>query len=150
MPEAADELELLSHALSVVGDRWTLVVIGGLLDGPQRYGDLQARVPGIAPNILAARLKRLAAEGVVSARAYQERPPRYLYELADGGRELAGAVRLLAEWGARPGRGGPPPPPPPPPPGGSLLEPRGSARGCRRPTDTAGLEPPPDDGVFFA
>src|SRR3954447_17871814 len=107
---APDELELLSRALAVVGDRWTLVVIGGLLDGPQRYGDLQARVPGIAPNILAARLKRLEAEGVVSARAYQDRPPRYLYELADGGRELAGAVRRLAEWGARRGAGDADPP----------------------------------------
>src|SRR3954470_24413605 len=105
MPEAADELELLSHALTVLGDRWTLVVIGGLLDGPQRYGDLQARVPGIAPNILSQRLKRLEDAGVITARAYQERPPRYLYELADGGRELAGAVRLLAEWGARHGAG---------------------------------------------
>src|SRR6476661_6681878 len=53
-PEMAadDELDLLAHALAVVGDRWTLVVIGGLLAGPQRYGDLQARVPAIAPNIL--------------------------------------------------------------------------------------------------
>jgi DNA-binding HxlR family transcriptional regulator len=148
MSEAADELELLSHALAVLGDRWTLVVIGGLLDGPQRYGDLQARVPGIAPNILSQRLKRLEEAGVITARAYQQRPPRYLYELADGGRELAGAVRLLAEWGARHGAGEPDPPRHAA--CGTPLETRWYCPACREAIDTPGLQPPPDDGVFFA
>jgi DNA-binding HxlR family transcriptional regulator len=148
MSEAADELELLSHALAVLGDRWTLVVIGGLLDGPQRYGDLQARVPGIAPNILSQRLKRLEDAGVITARAYQDRPPRYLYELADGGRELAGAVRLLAEWGARHGAGEPDPPRHAA--CGTPLETRWYCPTCREAIDTPGSEPPPDDGVFFA
>ena len=145
---APDELELLSRALAVVGDRWTLVVIGGLLDGPQRYGDLQARVPAIAPNILAARLRRLEAAGVVTARAYQERPPRYLYELADGGRELAGAARLLAEWGAR--RGGAEPDPPRHGACGTPLETRWYCPTCREAIDDPGLAAPPEDGVFLA
>jgi DNA-binding HxlR family transcriptional regulator len=145
---ATDELDLLSHALAVVGDRWTLVVIGSLLGGPQRYGDLQARVPGIAPNILAQRLKRLEEAGVITARAYQERPPRYLYELADGGRELAGAVRLLAEWGAR--HGGGEPDPPRHAACGTPLETRWYCPACRETIDESGLAPPPDDGVFFA
>ena len=145
---ATDELDLLSHALAVVGDRWTLVVIGSLLGGPQRYGDLQARVPGIAPNILAQRLKRLEEAGVITARAYQERPPRYLYELADGGRELAGAVRLLAEWGAR--HGGGEPDPPRHAACGTPLETRWYCPACREAIDESGLAAPPDDGVFFA
>jgi DNA-binding HxlR family transcriptional regulator len=145
---ATDELDLLAHALAVVGDRWTLVVIGSLLDGPQRYGDLRARVPGIAPNILAQRLKRLEEAGVVTARAYQDRPPRYLYELADGGRELAGAVRLLAEWGARHGAGEPDPPRHAA--CGTPLETRWYCPACREAIDESGLAPPPDDGVFFA
>jgi DNA-binding HxlR family transcriptional regulator len=145
---ATDELDLLAHALAVVGDRWTLVVIGSLLDGPQRYGDLQERVPGIAPNILSQRLKRLEEAGVVSARAYQDRPPRYLYELADGGRELAGAMRLLAEWGARHGAGEPDPPrhaacstP---------LETRWYCPACNEAIAEPGLAAPPDDGVYLA
>jgi DNA-binding HxlR family transcriptional regulator len=143
-----DELELLTHALGVVGDRWTLVVIGSLLAGPQRYGDLQARVPGIAPNILAQRLKRLEAAGVITARTYQDRPARYLYELADGGRELAGAVRLLAEWGAR--HGGGEPDPPRHAACGTPLETRWYCPACREAIDEPGLAPPPDDGLFFA
>jgi DNA-binding HxlR family transcriptional regulator len=145
---ATDELDLLAHALAVLGDRWTLVVVGSLLDGPQRYGDLQARVPGIAPNILAARLKRLEQAGVITARTYQDRPPRYLYELADGGRELAGALRLLAEWGAR--HGGGEPDPPRHAACGTPLETRWYCPACHETIDEPGLAPPPDDGVFFA
>jgi DNA-binding HxlR family transcriptional regulator len=142
------ELDLLSAALGVVGDRWTLVVIGGLLDGPQRYGDLQARVPGIAPNILAARLKRLEEAGVITARAYQSRPPRYLYELADGGRELAGAVRLLTEWGARRGAGELDPPRHAA--CGTALETRWYCPTCREAISEPGLAAPPEDGLYFA
>jgi DNA-binding HxlR family transcriptional regulator len=145
---STSELDLLAHALAVLGDRWTLVVVGGLLDGPQRYGDLQERVPGIAPNILSARLKRLEQAGVISARAYQERPTRYLYELAEGGRELAGALRLLAEWGAR--HAGGQPDPPRHAACGTPLETRWYCPVCREAIDESGLTPPPDDGVFLA
>jgi len=91
----------LAAALDSVGDRWTLLVVEALLDGPARFGDLQAAVPGIAPNVLAGRLRRLEGEGLVLAQPYSERPQRFTYELAAAGRELAGALRLLADWGAR-------------------------------------------------
>jgi DNA-binding HxlR family transcriptional regulator len=91
----------LAHALARVGDRWTLLVVGALMDGPRRFGDLQSDVPGIAPNILIQRLRHLEREALVVARPYSERPPRMVYELSAPGRELAGALRLLADWGAR-------------------------------------------------
>ena len=91
----------LADALARVGDRWTLLVVEALLDGPRRFGDLQAALPGIAPNILTARLRGLEREGLVVAERYSERPPRFVYELTEAGRELAGALRLLADWGAR-------------------------------------------------
>jgi DNA-binding HxlR family transcriptional regulator len=94
-------LPALRHAVAAIGDRWTLQVVAALLDGPLRFGDLRAAVPGIAPNVLTDRLRRLERDRVVVAQAYSERPPRFVYELAAGGRELAGALRLLAEWGAR-------------------------------------------------
>ena len=71
------------------------------MDGPRRFGDLQEAVPGIAPNILSQRLRHLEREALVVARPYSERPPRMVYELSAAGRELAGALRLLADWGAR-------------------------------------------------
>jgi len=91
----------LADALARVGDRWTLLVVGALMDGPRRFGDLQSDVPGIAPNILIQRLRHLEREALVVARPYSERPPRMVYELSAPGRELAGALRLLADWGAR-------------------------------------------------
>ena len=91
----------LADALARVGDRWTLLVVGALIDGPRRFGDLQEAVPGIAPNILSQRLRHLEREALVVARPYSDRPPRMVYELSAAGRELAGALRLLADWGAR-------------------------------------------------
>ncbi len=91
----------LAAALATVGDRWSLLLVSALLEGPRRFGDLRDAVGGIAPNVLSARLRHLEAEALVLARPYSARPPRFVYELTDGGRELAGALRLLTEWGAR-------------------------------------------------
>ncbi len=91
----------LDAALERVGDRWSLLIVEALLDGPQRFADLLETVPSIAPNILSHRLKRLEGTQVLAARPYSQRPPRFAYELTSDGRELAGALRLLADWGAR-------------------------------------------------
>jgi DNA-binding HxlR family transcriptional regulator len=95
------DLSPLAEALASVGDRWTLLIVAALLDGPRRFGDLQKELPGIAPNILTQRLRSLEGQGLVTAERYSERPPRFVYELASAGRELAGALRLLSDWGAR-------------------------------------------------
>ena len=91
----------LADALAAVGDRWTLLLIAALLDGPRRFGELQEEVQGIAPNVLTQRLRQLERNRLVVAQLYSERPPRFVYELSAAGRELAGALRLLAGWGAR-------------------------------------------------
>jgi DNA-binding HxlR family transcriptional regulator len=91
----------LAAALDAVGDRWTLLVVEALLDGPRRFGDLQDALPGIAPNILTARLRQLSDQALIVATPYQDRPPRFVYELSAAARELAGPLRLLADWGAR-------------------------------------------------
>ncbi len=91
----------LADALATVGDRWTLLVIAALIDAPRRFGELQEEVDGISPNVLAQRLRALERNALVVARPYSERPPRFVYELSAAGRELAGALRLLAGWGAR-------------------------------------------------
>jgi DNA-binding HxlR family transcriptional regulator len=84
----------LAAALDSVGDRWTLLLVEALLDGPRRFGDLQEQLPRIAPNVLIQRLRRLESEGLVLAQPYSERPQRFVYELTASGHELA-------DWGAR-------------------------------------------------
>jgi DNA-binding HxlR family transcriptional regulator len=98
---ADQEPTALAEALERVGDRWTLLIVEALLDGPRRFGDLQEAVRGIAPNILTQRLRHLERQAIVVSRPYSQRPPRLAYELTAAGGELAGALRLLADWGAR-------------------------------------------------
>ena len=91
----------LGRALEVVGNRWTLLIVEALLAGPLKFGELAEGVGGIAPNTLSGRLQHLDREGLVIARPYSERPPRFTYELTELGRELATALHVLGEWGAR-------------------------------------------------
>src|SRR3954467_3260231 len=90
----------LADALARVGDRWTLLAVAALLERPMRFNELQDELGGIAPNVLSARLKALSEHALIVARPYSDRPPRFVYELSDSGRELGGALRLPA------GRGG--------------------------------------------
>ncbi|MFN8109201.1 MAG: helix-turn-helix domain-containing protein [Thermoleophilia bacterium] len=92
---------LLSAALEDVGDRWSLLIVAGLLEGPARFGDLQAALGGIAPNVLTQRLRRLQEAGLLGAELYSRRPPRMVYALTDAGRELAGPLRMLTDWESR-------------------------------------------------
>jgi len=91
----------LQFALSRIGDRWSLLIIDALQAGSLRFSDLSERVQGIAPNTLSSRLTRLEADGVLMADPYSERPVRFEYRLTAAGRDLAGALRLLAHWGDR-------------------------------------------------
>ena len=59
----------LADALDAVGDRWTLLIVAALLEGPRRFGDLQAEVGGIAPNVLTSRLRALERERLVRRRS---------------------------------------------------------------------------------
>jgi DNA-binding HxlR family transcriptional regulator len=101
MPNMPIEAESpLAEAVARVGDRWTLLIVESLLDGPLRFADLVERI-GIASNILSQRLKRLEQDALIVAQPYSDRPRRFEYQLTESGRELAGALRLLAHWGAR-------------------------------------------------
>jgi DNA-binding HxlR family transcriptional regulator len=91
----------LDAAMATVGDRWTLLVVDALLDGPLRFSDLQEAIPKVAPNVLSSRLRRLEDQGLVSGARYSDRPPRVEYRVTEAGRDLAGALRLLSRWGAR-------------------------------------------------
>jgi DNA-binding HxlR family transcriptional regulator len=91
----------LERALDRVGDRWSLLVVEALLDGSRRFGELQEHLPGIAPNILSDRLRRLERAGILRSSPYQSRPVRLAYALTGDGQDLASALRLLADWGGR-------------------------------------------------
>lgn len=88
-------------ALDLAGDKWTLLVVRDLLRGRKTYGELAASPEGIPTNILADRLRRMEACGLVAAMAYQKRPVRYVYALTEKGRGLQEVLSALARWGKR-------------------------------------------------
>jgi DNA-binding HxlR family transcriptional regulator len=90
----------VSCALDVLGERWTLLIVRNLLVGPQRYTDLAAQLPGMASNLLGARLRDLEAVGVVTRRFLEPPAARTVYELTDRGRELEPVICALGRWGA--------------------------------------------------
>lgn len=93
-------MSALEEAVTRVGDKWALLLVDALLPGPRRFNDLQEALPAISPNVLTQRLRHLEREGVVVVTPYSQRPLRMVYELTAAGQELAGALRLLAQWGA--------------------------------------------------
>jgi len=101
---APPTVSALAAALDRVGDRWSLLIVETLLAGSRRFNELGEAVPGIAPNILSERLRRLERAGIVVGTPYSRKPVRMEYALTADGRELAGALHLLADWGGR--RGG--------------------------------------------
>ncbi|MET0145472.1 MAG: helix-turn-helix domain-containing protein [Ilumatobacteraceae bacterium] len=93
-------------ALDVVGDRWTLLIMRELLMGERRFTDLRIALPGLAPNLLADRLRDLQAEGIVEQRELPAPAARTVYAATGQGRALVPVLQALARFGAE--RLGPP------------------------------------------
>lgn len=89
----------LARALDVVGDRWTMLVVRELLVGPSRYSDLHKALPGIATNLLAARLRTLEEAGVVTSADAPAPVSARVYSLTVWGEGLQHSLVELARWG---------------------------------------------------
>jgi DNA-binding HxlR family transcriptional regulator len=89
----------VAHALELVGERWSLLIVRELLKGPKRYTDLADSLPRIGTNVLAARLKELEACEVIVKRRLPPPTPAQVYELTPYGVALRPVVRELARWG---------------------------------------------------
>jgi DNA-binding HxlR family transcriptional regulator len=97
-----DQYCSIARALDVAGDRWTLLIVRELLlQGASRFTDLRTGLPGIATNLLSARLKELEAAGLITR---EDAPPPVataLYRLSDTGRALGPVLKELGLWGLR-------------------------------------------------
>jgi DNA-binding HxlR family transcriptional regulator len=101
MAKPFDQYCPIAHALSLVGERWSLLVVRELLKGPKRYTDLAAGLPGIGTNILAARLRALEDGGVVRRRKLPPPAGSTVYELTEYGQDLDETMHAMARWGIR-------------------------------------------------
>ncbi|QDP83232.1 helix-turn-helix transcriptional regulator [Nocardia otitidiscaviarum] len=89
----------VSRALDIVGDRWSLLVVRELCSGPRRYSDLFADLPGISTDMLAARLKDLEREGILTRGRAGTRAATVVYELTPAGLALRPVLDALSAWG---------------------------------------------------
>jgi DNA-binding HxlR family transcriptional regulator len=109
MPSWSDEMSTpkpfarsacaVANSLDIVGDKWSLLVVRDLLYGKHTYSELAGSPEGIPTNILAERLKRLEAAGIIASAAYQQRPVRYEYTLTEKGRALGPVLLAFVRWG---------------------------------------------------
>lgn len=90
----------VARALSVIGDRWTLLIVRDCFLGKSRFDEFQASL-GVTRHLLSDRLKRLVALGVLEKNPYQARPVRYDYRLTDKGQDFAPALVGLKDWGKK-------------------------------------------------
>jgi DNA-binding HxlR family transcriptional regulator len=99
----------IARTMDFLGDWWTPLVLRELFFGSTRFDDLQ-RALSIGRNVLAARLRRLEAEGVLRRVRYQDHPPRHEYQLTEKGRDFYPVLLAVTRWGDRwlHGRKGPP------------------------------------------
>ena len=88
----------IARTLSVIGDRWTLLVLRDAFLGTRRFEAFQASL-GITRHRLADRLAKLVKHGVLRRERYLDRPPRFEYRLTDKGLDLYGVIVTVADWG---------------------------------------------------
>ncbi|SEP19098.1 DNA-binding transcriptional regulator, HxlR family [Nitrosovibrio sp. Nv6] len=91
----------ITNGLDIFGDKWTLLIIRDLVLGKRRYQELISSPENIASNILAHRLKRLEVAGLVTRRAYQQKPERYEYVLTEKGKDLRPVLEAISRWGTK-------------------------------------------------
>lgn len=94
----ADRMAFIRQVLDRVGDKWSMLIIAVLEDGPLRYTDLQRQIPGISQRMLTHTLRQLREDGLITRTAYAEVPPRVEYALTPLSRGLHELVMRLIGW----------------------------------------------------
>jgi DNA-binding HxlR family transcriptional regulator len=90
----------VARSVEILGDRWTLLIVRDLLDGKDRFNDLERGLPGIPRALLADRLRRLERTGLLE-RQVESGPRRTRYQLTQAGKDLSPVIDALTHWGAR-------------------------------------------------
>ena len=84
--------------LDRIGDKWTVLVIGALMDGPRRFTALRQHIGGVAPKVLTQTLRAMERDGLLTRTVFAQVPPRVDYALTDLGVSLGGPIAVLTDW----------------------------------------------------
>src|SRR5262245_20428303 len=97
-PHQDGNCRAVASVLARVGDKWSVLVIMLLINGPRRFNELKRMIDGISQRMLTLTLRGLERDGLVTRTVFPTVPPRVDYELTDLGRGLANPVRALGQW----------------------------------------------------
>ena len=100
-PGGGDSCLAVRDVLNRVGDKWSVLVVVLLSDGPLRFNELRRTIEGISQRMLTLTVRGLERDGLVTRTVYPSVPPRVDYELTNLGRTLLGPVRALSAWAGR-------------------------------------------------
>ena len=85
--------------LTMISDKWKVLILRDLLTGTKRFGELKTSLPGVSQKVLTSQLRALEANGLVERKAYPEVPPRVEYSLTPLGRSLQPIMDAMRVWG---------------------------------------------------
>ena len=88
----------MSSVLTIVGDKWTVMIVMVLVERPRRFNDIKRTIGGISQQMLTRTLKALERDGAVSRTVHPTLPPQVEYALTELGRSLAEPLRALGTW----------------------------------------------------
>ena len=100
-PDERANCGALGGILSLIGDKWTIVIVGTLASGPKRFNELKRLSGGITQRMLTLSLRRLEREGIVARTVFPTMPPRVDYALTPHGQTLTEPLKALADWAQR-------------------------------------------------
>lgn len=84
--------------LDRIGDKWSVLVILSLTDGPRRFTELRRGIGGVTPKVLTQTLRAMERDGLITRRIYAEVPPRVEYDMTPLGRSLHDPIRAITDW----------------------------------------------------
>ncbi|MCD7773599.1 MAG: helix-turn-helix transcriptional regulator [Ruminococcus sp.] len=97
----ADELPAcpVETTLTLIGDKWKVLILRDLLTGTKRFGELKKSVGNVSQKVLTAQLRAMESSGLVNRKVYAEVPPRVEYSLTELGQSLKPILDAMWDWG---------------------------------------------------
>lgn len=91
----------VATTVQLIGNKWKLLIIRNLLNGPQRFTQLKSGIIGISQKVLTDNLRALEGDGIITREVFAQVPPKVVYALSDIGTSLLSVIDAMAEWGDR-------------------------------------------------
>lgn len=85
--------------LTLISDKWKILILRDLIDGTKRFGELKGSVTGISQKVLTSKLRQMEESGLLNRKIYAEVPPKVEYSLTEVGESLSPVLDAMAKWG---------------------------------------------------